>query len=224
MRFNHGHTDTRDYQHDRHYYRASSLRYASPLPQRFEILSPGDLRSSASPVSGSIDEHVDPALAPGNRVSWPRDDRPQTVEDLLRDGYFAPPVDEPEVAMIHDRKLGAGMALGDLIGQAQQRVAIYEQNLYDLLWAECDAFNELAREGWPARPEQHALYQRRMQDLASERRMERVHLWRDLSRLRLGIPEAVGGYLQAYRTGQLLHGLDDQTNASQSMYPGDPYA
>ena len=217
MRFNHGHTDTYDFQHDRHYYRASALRYAPPQRQAFEIISREEPPAPGSLASGSIDKHVGPA-------GWPHSDSPQTVEDLLHDGYFAPPAGEPEVAMIQDRKLGAGMALGDLIGQAQQRVAIYEQNRYDLLRAECDAFNELAREGWPARPEQHALYERRMQDLASERRMERVHLWRDLSRLRLGIPEAVGGYLQAHRTEQLLDGLDDQVNASSSAYRGDPYA
>ncbi|MEM1354997.1 MAG: hypothetical protein AAGH88_08950 [Planctomycetota bacterium] len=204
MRFNHGHTDTYDFQHDRHYYRASALRYAPPRRQTIEIISPEEPPASApaSLASSSIDQHL-------GSTSWPSADSPQTVEDLLRDGYFAPPAGEPEVAMIQDRRLGTGMALGDLIGQAQQRVVIYEQNRYDLLRAECDAFNELAREGWPARPEQHALYERRMQDLASERRMERVHLWRDLSRLRLGIPEAVGGYLQAYRSGQLLGDLDD---------------
>lgn len=131
-------------------------------------------------------------------------DQPQTVEQLIERGYFAAPRGEPEMAFLYDRKQTSWMALDDVLGQIRHRYEVYKQNVQDLLWGECYAFNELARNGWPATPEQYGLFERRMQDLRSERRAERVTLWRDVSGLRERIPESAQNYLSAFRKTELL--------------------
>jgi hypothetical protein len=132
---------------------------------------------------------------------------PQTVEDLLEQGYFAAPAREAETAMLLDRQDTSWLALDDVLTQIRQRHDIYRQNMLELEWAKCYAFNELARTGWPTSDEQHALYQRRLQDLQAEQRLERVRCWSDVSRLRELIPPSAQQYLSSLRKTQIL-GLD----------------
>jgi hypothetical protein len=100
-----------------------------------------------------------------DRSSAGLDKPPHSVEQLLTHGYFAVPKGEPELSILQDRKQTSWLSLDDVLSQIHQRTAIYEQNMLELEWAKCYAFNELARQGWPATPEQYATYNRRLQDL-----------------------------------------------------------
>ena len=136
------------------------------------------------------------------------DGGPQTVEQLVDQGYFAVPRRESETAILHDRRDTSWLGLDDVLTQVRQRNEIYQQNILDLLWSECYAFNELTRSGWPATLEQYAVYERRMQDLRADKRAERVTLWRDVSGLRERIPESAQNYLSTLRKLELLNDMD----------------
>ncbi len=129
---------------------------------------------------------------------------PQTVEDLVEQGYFAAPAREAETAVILDRQDTSWLALDDVLTQIRQRHDVYRQNMLELEWAKCYAFNELARTGWPASDEQQALYQKRLQELHAEQRLERVRCWNDVSRVRELIPPAAQQYLSSLRKTQIL--------------------
>ena len=132
------------------------------------------------------------------------DDGPQTVEDLIEQGYFAVPAHEPETAILFDRKDTSWMALDDVLGQIKQREEIYKKNILDITWSQCYAFNELARHGPPATDEAYAIYEKRMNDLRAEQRAERVNLWRDVSRVRERLPESAQQYLSSFRKLEIL--------------------
>ncbi len=132
------------------------------------------------------------------------DDGPQTVEDLVQEGYFAVPDHEPETAVLFDRKHTSWMALDDVLGQIKQREEIYKKNMLDIQWSQCYAFNELARNANPATEEAYAVYEKRMHDLRAEQRAERVTFWRDVSRIRERLPESAQQYLSAFRKLQIL--------------------
>jgi hypothetical protein len=135
------------------------------------------------------------------------DEGPQTVEDLIKDGVFAIPAGEPETAILEDKKHTSWLALDDAIGQARQRWDLYEQNVLDIKWAQCYAFNEFAKLGWPPTVKQLYSYDKRLQELHAEHRAERISAWRDVSELRQALPESIREYLSAYRRSQLLNDL-----------------
>ena len=132
------------------------------------------------------------------------DEGPQTVEQLISRGYFAVPRMAPETAGIHDRKFSSWLGLDDIIGQIRHREELYKKNMLEMEWGKCYAFNELARQGRPATPEAYILYGKRMQDLQSEQRAERITFWRDVSRIRERLPESAQQYLSAFRKVQIL--------------------
>ena len=133
---------------------------------------------------------------------------PQTVEDLVRDGYFAVQKREPETAVLLDRQDMAWLTLDDALTQIREREDIYRKNMLEIEWAKCYAFGELARLGWPASDEKSALYHRRIADLHADQRAERVRFWNDLSRVRQLVPPSAQLYLSALRKSQIL-GLDE---------------
>jgi len=139
---------------------------------------------------------------------------PQTVEQVIRRGYLAIPESEPETALISDRKHTAGLGLDDVIGQIRKRYQVYDKNMYELEWSKCEAINCLYRhEGYHGPPDSKVEYSvsKRMNDLYQEQRAERVNLWRDVSRLRLELPENAQQYLSAYRKVSILE--DDKGDA-----------
>jgi len=151
-----------------------------------------------------------PALAqsgPPRRSSTPGDDGMQTVEHVITNGYFATPDGDPATALIGDKKRTTWLGLDDAIGQLRLRYEIYERNLYDITRAECAATNALhewhAERGWPSDKQLDNL-QKTLQGLYSQRRDERLSLWKDSSRLRQTLPEWVQQYLSAVRKVDLL--------------------
>jgi hypothetical protein len=138
------------------------------------------------------------------RRPWPK---PQTVEDVVRSGYFSVPKSEMETAIISDRKNTSWLGLDDLIGQIRNRYQVYESNLYELERAKCTAINCLfeheAYHG-PTTSKVEYSVNKRLDDLYSEQREERTNLWRDISRLKLLMPEQAQNYLSAYRKVSIL--------------------
>ncbi len=132
---------------------------------------------------------------------------PQTVEQIVSSGYLSIQKSEPETAIISDRKNTSWLGLDDLIGQIRNRYQVYENNIYELEEAKCTAINSLfeheAYHG-PTTSKVEYSAQKRLNNLYSEQREERVNLWRDISRIKLLLPEQAQNYLSAYRKVSIL--------------------
>jgi hypothetical protein len=136
------------------------------------------------------------------------DDGPQTVEQILHHGFMDLPASEIETAIIRDKQHTSWLGLDDILGQIHKREEIYKKNMLEIEWGKCYAFNEVARQGWPASTQQWEIYQIRIQDLHAEQRAERVATWRDIAKLREMLPESIQQYLSASRKSQILGDLD----------------
>jgi len=140
----------------------------------------------------------------------------QTVEQIIQHGYLAVPQADPIAAILSDKQHTSWLGLDDLILQSRDRLQIYQQNVQEIEQGKCEAWNSLFRleadQGHPANDRQHYAADKRLQDLYDEQRSERVTLWRDLSRLRLAVPEIAQQYLSAHRTIAALnmHGGDEE--------------
>ena len=133
--------------------------------------------------------------------------RPQTVEDVVRNGYLSIPKSEPEMAIITDKKHTSKLGLDDIIGQIRNRFEVYQRNLYELEVSKCSAINRLfeyrAYHGATTSRVEYSV-NKRMDRLYSEQREQRVDLWRDISRLRVLLPETAQKYLASYRKVSIL--------------------
>jgi hypothetical protein len=152
--------------------------------------------------------HPERYFSPRKKTLARLDDGPQTVEQLIEQGYFAAPPGEPETSILYDKKHTSWLGLDDILTQARQRRDIYEKNMLEIEWAKCYAFNELARGGWPFSEEKYVIHDRRLQDLHGDQRTERVSLWRDMSRLRQQLPESAQQYLSASRKIDIIADMD----------------
>lgn len=132
---------------------------------------------------------------------------PQTVEDVIYKGYFAIPKSDPETAIISDKKHTFRLGLDDVIGQIRNRHELYQKNIYDLEIAKCAVITSLYKhEAYhgPADSKVEYTVGKRLDELYADQRDERVNLWRDVSRLRLVLPENAQQYLSAYRKVSIL--------------------
>jgi hypothetical protein len=131
----------------------------------------------------------------------------QTIAHIVTQGYFSIPNNDPVTAMVSDKKYVTWLGLDDVISQLRRRYEIYERTFYELELAKCAATNALhdweAERGQPSDRQldnlQHAL-----QGLYLQQREERLHLWRDTSRLRQALPEWAQQYAAAVRKVDLL--------------------
>lgn len=140
------------------------------------------------------------------RRSNPRSDR-VSIESIIRDGYVAVPTCPPETAPIADRNWVAAAAVGDVIAQVRARYDIYQRNLRGILYATAAATNAMhafrAERGQPSAQQLDGLH-RTLQGLYEQERSERQALWRDLSRLRLGLADLAALYLSSTRKLEIL--------------------
>lgn len=131
----------------------------------------------------------------------------QTVEDLIARGYLAIPTGDPVTATLADKRHTAWLGLDDAIRQIRARYELYERNMHGILYGTAAATNALhtwhAERGWPSDRQLDNLH-KTLQNLYGQQREERVSLWRDLSRVRATVPEAVQLYLSAWRKRALL--------------------
>lgn len=145
----------------------------------------------------------------------PKSSRPtgQTVEDIVRNGYFAIPKSEPETAIISDKRQTSALGLGDIISQVRQRYEIYEKNIYQIELGKCYTLNSMfaiEAERGGVRQSSREAYSliKSLRELYEQERDERVRLWQDVSRLKLALPEQAQQYLSAYRKVSILGGAD----------------
>jgi len=139
----------------------------------------------------------------------PKSSRPrgQTVEDVIYRGYFAIPKSDPETAIISDKKHTFRLGLDDVIGQIRNRHELYQKNIYDLEIAKCAVINSLYKhEAYHGPADSKVEYSvgKRLDELYADQREERTNLWRDISKLRLILPENAQQYLGAYRKVSIL--------------------
>ena len=135
--------------------------------------------------------------------------RHQTVEDIVAKGYLTIPQEDPATAIISDRQHTSWLGLDDIISQIRRRYEIHEQLMYEMELSKCSASNSIFRieaehGGVPASSKERYSEDKRVQEIYMEQREEQVNLWRDVSRLRLSLPELAQLYLGAYRKGRLL--------------------
>ena len=136
--------------------------------------------------------------------AWPR---LQTVEDVIRSGYLSVPPAEPETALISDRGHTAWLGLDDVISQIRHRYQVCQMNLYEIETSKCSAVNSLYKHEalhGPANSKVEYSVSKRLDKLYQEQREERTNLWRDVSKLRLLLPENAQNYLGATRKLSLL--------------------
>jgi hypothetical protein len=170
--------------------------YQSGLYLRYGVSA----RSPGWPVVGSTYSTYDfsrdrPAFVPFDRV--------QTVEEVVQRGYFAIPNGDPVTAIISDKRHTSRFGLDDVIQQIRGRQQIYDLNIQELDESICAAHNTVFRQeadqGAPANQRQQYSAEKRVQEIYEQKRTERINLWRDVSRLRLELPEAAQRYLTAHR-------------------------
>lgn len=139
---------------------------------------------------------------------WLPPSRPQTVEQIIAHGYFAIPNGEPETAIISDKKQTSWLGLEDTIRQVRNRHELYQRNMYELHQGVCEAdnaiFRQVASQGSPADNRQQYSATKLTQELYEQMRLERVSLWKDISRLKQSLPEVAQNYLAAYRKVAIL--------------------
>jgi hypothetical protein len=140
-------------------------------------------------------------------VGKPRFYKPQSVEEIITSGYLAVPKSDLAEAIISDRKRTAWLGLDDIIGQIRQRYEVYEKNIYDLEIAKCAVINTFyTHEAWhgPSTTKLEYSVNKRLDKLYNDQREERIELWRDVSRLKLLLPEQAQKYLTSYRKVSIL--------------------
>jgi len=138
------------------------------------------------------------------KPTWPVQ---QTVEDVIRNGYFSIPKSEPETAIISDKKHTAWLGLDDIVGQIRNRYEVYQGNIYDIEVAKCAVINTFyTHEAWHGPSDSRVEYSvnKRLDGLYESQRDERINLWRDVSKLRLLLPETAQQYLRGYRKVSIL--------------------
>ena len=190
-------TDRAERSHQRagyvpYFYQPGLLHYLPPRENVLAILNYGplDVYDFSSDLTGKTYFH-----------------HPPTVEQIVARGYFSVPRSDPVGAIISDKADMSWLGLDDLIGQIRHRYEVYQRNIYDLELAKCAAINSLfaheARHG-PADSKIEYSMNKRLDGVYAEQREERINLWRDVSRLRVLLPESAQNYLAAYRKVSIL--------------------
>ena len=137
-----------------------------------------------------------------------------TMEQIIQQGYLAVPTSEPETALLTDRHWTAKIGLEDAITQVRRRYEIFDRNLHQLELGKCYTISsqfeqEAYRGGVPPNSKEIYALNKSLQEFYRQERDERVKLWRDVSRLRLLLPETAQNYLGAHRKLAILDDKGD---------------
>ncbi len=176
--------------------------YNRGLHLLYEIPPAARPKPAAQSIASSYDFTSD---LTGGRPYAPR----QTVEQIIARGYLAVPHSDPATALIGDKRDTAWFGLDDMVQQIRARYEVYHRNIEELDQAVCEAHNGLFRQMADhglkvANQKQMYSVDKRVQQIRELQMEERVNLWRDVSRLKLGLPEIAQQYLAAYRRMQIL--------------------
>lgn len=137
-------------------------------------------------------------------------DQPQTVEQIIYQGYLAIPTGDPVTAMITDKKHTAWLGLDDAIAQIRQRYDIYERNIDLIEQNKCSSMNVFLAHYDKVKPmsvDDRIYYSlnKNVQKLYSQQMEERINLWRDVSRIKQSLPESAQLYLAAVRKNTVMN-------------------
>ncbi|RKY10142.1 MAG: hypothetical protein DRP56_01595 [Planctomycetota bacterium] len=137
-------------------------------------------------------------------------DQPQTVEQIIYQGYLSIPTGDPVTAMITDKKHTAWLGLDDAIAQIRQRYDIYEQNIEMLEENKCQSMNVFLAHYDKVKPmsvDDRIYYSlnKNIQKLYAQQMDERINLWRDVSRIKQSLPESAQLYLAAVRKTSVMN-------------------
>ena len=99
--------------------------------------------------------------------------------------------------------------MDDVIGQIRRRYEVYDRNVYEIELGKCYLISsayaiESARGGVTLNSKEMYGLNKSLSEFYQQQRNERVNLWRDVSRLRLQLPENAQQYLSAYRKVSIL--------------------
>ena len=138
-----------------------------------------------------------------------RGDQPQTVEQIIYQGYLSIPTGDPVTAMITDKKHTAWLGLDDAINQIQKRYEIYDKNIEMIELNKCNTMNVFLSHYDKVKPMQvddriYYSLNKNIQRLYAQQMDERVNLWRDISRIKQSLPESAQLYLVAVRKTSVL--------------------
>ncbi len=131
-----------------------------------------------------------------------------TVEKIIQSGYLAIPHSDPVEAIIRDRQDTSRLGLDDVISQIRQRYEVYERNVYEIEISKCATINSIyAHQAYhgPTYSKFEYAVSKRLDKLYEQQRLERTNFWRDVSKLRLLVPEQAQQYLAAYRKVSVLN-------------------
>lgn len=136
-------------------------------------------------------------------------DMPQTVDQIVRNGYFNVRRREEATGILADRTDTTRMGLDDVVTQVRRRYEIHNRMMYQIDLSICAATNAIYQHEAYCGPgsatsKQHYAKHKAIRDLYEEQRAEQVNLWKDVSRLRCGLPEIAQLYLAAYRKESIL--------------------
>lgn len=179
------------------YFYQRGLHYLYLTPEHLRI------RPSYEPAAEA------PFLPTDSSLRW-KLDHPQTVEQIVARGYLATPPSEPEFAILHDKAHTSWLGLDDVITQIRRRYEIHERMVYQIDLSVSAARNaiyqhEAYRGPGSADSKQHYAKHKAIQKLYEEKRFEQVALWKDVSRLRMLLPENAQMYLGASRKLTILN-------------------
>jgi len=193
-------------------YRAPNAPYAIPTYEPYfyqsGIRMPYASRHGYSPQSMSRTASMPYEFAE-NRPATRRREGLQTVEQIIQHGYLSVPHAEPTMAIIGDKAFTSSLGLDDVITQIRRRYEIYGRNMYQIDLSVCSAVNTIYHHEAYVGPgtassKQHYAKHKAIQDLYEEKRLERVNLWKDVSRLRTLLPENAQAYLASHRKLAIL--------------------
>lgn len=136
-------------------------------------------------------------------------DFPQTVDQIIRHGYFAVPLREATTAIISDRTDTARLGLEDAVTQVRRRYEIHNRIMYEFDLSICAASNAIYQHEAYCGPgsatsKQHYAKHKAIRDVYEEKRAEHINLWKDVSRLRGSLPEIAQMYLASHRKEEIL--------------------
>ena len=133
----------------------------------------------------------------------------QTVEQIIQKGYLTLPPSDPELAIITDKQHTSRQGLDEVIRQVQDRQNLSQHIIDDLDQAKCSAvsnlYEQVAYQAQPPSSKQIYSLNKRLDDLYSQQRDERLNLWRDVTKIRLFVPEQAQSYLSSYRKVAMLN-------------------
>ena len=141
--------------------------------------------------------------------TWPKT---QTVEDIIQHGYLTVPPSEPEIALISDKRDISKLGLSDIISQVRQRYEIFENNMYQIELGKCYTISsqlavESSRGGVAMNSKEAYSLNKNLGEFYQQQRDERNHLWADVSKLKLLLPEQAQSYLSSYRKMSILEDI-----------------